>query len=142
MLDDFDLDIPEEEFDEEGEGAPRSRTFMMIAGGLGAIIIIAVICIGVWSFMNREDPAVAAQSQTQTVIAQMAAETLGLPLDRITILPTDTGLIPDSGPTVASRTTVFSGNALLDALLQIKETSKLSFNSLVAMSRDKEQRRA
>jgi CO/xanthine dehydrogenase Mo-binding subunit len=42
-------------------------------------------------------------------------------MERITILPTDTGLIPDSGPTVASRTTVFSGNALLDALRQIKE---------------------
>jgi CO/xanthine dehydrogenase Mo-binding subunit len=57
----------------------------------------------------------------QTVIAQMAAETLGLSLDRITVLPTDTGLVPDSGPTVASRTTVFSGNAVLNALEQIKK---------------------
>jgi CO/xanthine dehydrogenase Mo-binding subunit len=56
----------------------------------------------------------------QTVIAQMAAESTGLPIERITILPTDTGLVPDSGPTVASRTTVFSGNAVLDALGQIK----------------------
>jgi CO/xanthine dehydrogenase Mo-binding subunit len=56
----------------------------------------------------------------QTVIAQMAAESLGLPYDRIAILPTDTGMVPDSGPTVASRTTVFSGNAVLRALERIK----------------------
>ena len=55
----------------------------------------------------------------QTVIAQMAADRLGLSLDRITMLPTDTSRVPDSGPTVASRTTVFSGNAVLDALDRI-----------------------
>ena len=55
----------------------------------------------------------------QTVIAQMAADRLGLSLDRITLLPTDTSRVPDSGPTVASRTTVFSGNAVIDALDQI-----------------------
>lgn len=54
-----------------------------------------------------------------TVIAQMAADRLGLSLDRITLLPTDTSRVPDSGPTVASRTTVFSGNAVLDALEKI-----------------------
>lgn len=96
MLDDFDLDIPEEEFDEEGEGAPRSRTFMMIAGGLGAVIIIAVICIGAWWFMNREDPAVAAQSQTQTVIAQNAATDQARTETAIALMPTDT---PTSTPT-------------------------------------------
>jgi CO/xanthine dehydrogenase Mo-binding subunit len=55
----------------------------------------------------------------QTVIAQMAADRLGLSLERITMLPVDTSRVPDSGPTVASRTTVFSGNAVLDALEKI-----------------------
>jgi len=73
----------------------------------------------------------------QTVIAQMAAESLGLSLDRITILSTDTGLVPDSGPTVASRTTVFSGNATLDALGQIKKNLREMAAELLAVSPQK-----
>ena len=70
----------------------------------------------------------------QTVIAQLAAENLGLPVDRISILPTDTSLVPDSGPTVASRTTVFSGNATLDALEQIKKSLREMAGELLAVS--------
>jgi CO/xanthine dehydrogenase Mo-binding subunit len=70
----------------------------------------------------------------QTVIAQMAADAMGLPLDRITILPTDTGLIPDSGPTVASRTTVFSGNAVLDALAKIKRNMSSEAAEILAVA--------
>jgi len=69
----------------------------------------------------------------QTVIAQMAAETLGLPLERVTVLPTDTGLVPDSGPTVASRTTVFCGNAVLNALEQIKDNIRTVAAELLAV---------
>lgn len=50
-----------------------------------------------------------------TVLAQLLAETLGCQYENIHVLPVDTALVPDSGPTVASRTTVMSGNALLDA---------------------------
>lgn len=70
----------------------------------------------------------------QTVIVQLAAESLGLPVERITILPTDTSLVPDSGPTVASRTTVFSGNATLDALGQIKENLREMAGELLGVS--------
>ena len=73
----------------------------------------------------------------QTVIAQMAAESLGLPLERIKILPTDTGMVPDSGPTVASRTTVFSGNATLDALQQIKNKLREQAAEILAISPEK-----
>ena len=48
MLDDFDIDFPEEEdgFEEEEEAPEgRNRTFMLIAGGLGGLIIIALICV-------------------------------------------------------------------------------------------------
>lgn len=73
----------------------------------------------------------------QTVIAQLAAESMGLPLEKITILPTDTGLVPDSGPTVASRTTVFSGNATLDALGQIKKNLRAMAAELLAVDPEK-----
>ncbi|MBI5511846.1 MAG: xanthine dehydrogenase family protein [Deltaproteobacteria bacterium] len=50
-----------------------------------------------------------------TAMAMLAAEALGFAYDQIHVVPTDTALVPDSGPTVASRTTIMSGNAVLDA---------------------------
>lgn len=55
-----------------------------------------------------------------TMAAQVASETLGLPFERIRVLETDTARVQDSGPTVASRTTVMSGNAVLAASLRIR----------------------
>ncbi len=55
-----------------------------------------------------------------TVVAQLAAEELGFPLSSIRIVPVNTDLVPDSGPTVASRTTVMSGNAVVDAARKLQ----------------------
>jgi CO/xanthine dehydrogenase Mo-binding subunit len=57
-----------------------------------------------------------------TVIAQIAADGLGVPLSWITLKPVSTANLPDCGPTVASRTTVFSGNAVLKAATALKRT--------------------
>jgi selenium-dependent xanthine dehydrogenase len=46
-----------------------------------------------------------------TVVAQCAAEELGLPFDRVRVLLSDTDLCPDGGPTTASRQTYITGNA-------------------------------
>jgi CO/xanthine dehydrogenase Mo-binding subunit len=46
---------------------------------------------------------------TNTVFTQIAAETLALPCDLIEIAQPDTALVPNSGPTVASRTTMIVG---------------------------------
>jgi CO/xanthine dehydrogenase Mo-binding subunit len=46
-----------------------------------------------------------------TVLAQIAAEVLGLPIERARVLLSDTDLTPDSGPTTASRQTFVTGNA-------------------------------
>ena len=46
---------------------------------------------------------------TNTVFAQIAAEALGLDCEQIDILQPDTSLVPNSGPTVASRTTMIVG---------------------------------
>ncbi len=56
-----------------------------------------------------------------TVLTQIVADELGLPLEAITILETDTSRIPDSGPTVASRATTMSGNALKDACAKLRK---------------------
>ncbi len=46
-----------------------------------------------------------------TVVAQCAAEELGLPFDRVRVRLSDTDLCPDGGPTTASRQTYITGNA-------------------------------
>jgi CO/xanthine dehydrogenase Mo-binding subunit len=51
---------------------------------------------------------------TTTVFAQIVAERLGLDLEDIEVVPPDTDVVPDSGPTVASRTAMVVGG-LLDA---------------------------
>jgi CO/xanthine dehydrogenase Mo-binding subunit len=56
-----------------------------------------------------------------TVLAGIVAERLGCTYERVTFKTVDTDLVPDSGPTVASRTTTMSGNALLDACRQLDE---------------------
>ena len=47
-----------------------------------------------------------------TVVAQCAAEELGLSLDQVHVLLSDTDLCPDGGPTTASRQTYITGNAV------------------------------
>ena len=47
----------------------------------------------------------------QTQMCQIAAEILGISMDRIRFLNTNTSRVPDSGPTVASRGTIMGGSA-------------------------------
>jgi CO/xanthine dehydrogenase Mo-binding subunit len=57
-----------------------------------------------------------------TVLTQIVAEKLGAKFDRVFMTPTDTSRVPDSGPTVASRATTMSGNALLRACAPLRKT--------------------
>ncbi len=50
-----------------------------------------------------------------TVLCMIAAQVLGLPLEMIRHPNPDTSQVPDSGPTVASRTTMIVGRILVDA---------------------------
>jgi CO/xanthine dehydrogenase Mo-binding subunit len=54
-----------------------------------------------------------------TVVTQMTAEALGINPDRISVLPTDSLNVPDSGPSVASRNVVMTGNAIINAAEKI-----------------------
>lgn len=47
---------------------------------------------------------------TTTIFTQLAAERLGLEADDVVIAPPDTHAVPDSGPTVASRTAMIVGH--------------------------------
>jgi len=56
-----------------------------------------------------------------TVLPQIASEALGAPYELVELMETDTSRVPDSGPTVASRTTVMSGTSILNACSQIRK---------------------
>ncbi len=55
-----------------------------------------------------------------TVLAQVAAEALGVRIGDVRLAPVDTSRVPDSGPTVASRTTTVAGAAVLDAARKLR----------------------
>ena len=52
---------------------------------------------------------------TNTIFAQMAADAIGLPLEAVTVAVPDTSKVPDSGPTVASRTAMVVGGTVTKA---------------------------
>jgi CO/xanthine dehydrogenase Mo-binding subunit len=49
---------------------------------------------------------------TRTMHAQIVADTLGIPYDQVDVSVADTAIVPDSGPTVASRTCMIVGRLL------------------------------
>jgi CO/xanthine dehydrogenase Mo-binding subunit len=57
----------------------------------------------------------------ETCLRKIVAHTLSLPMEKVTCETIDTGLIPDSGPTVASRTTMIVGGLLRQASLELKD---------------------
>jgi CO/xanthine dehydrogenase Mo-binding subunit len=59
---------------------------------------------------------------TNTILSQVAAETLALPYDDILIHEVDTAVVPNSGPTVASRTAMIVGKLVERAALEILHT--------------------
>ena len=59
---------------------------------------------------------------TNTIFSQIAADALGLHCDQIKILQPDTAQVPNSGPTVASRTAMIVGKLVESAALQLKKT--------------------
>ena len=56
-----------------------------------------------------------------SVFTQIAAHALGLPAALVEVEVPDTALVPNSGPTVASRTTMVIGRLIERAALQLKE---------------------
>ena len=58
---------------------------------------------------------------TKTIFCQLAADALGVPLERVSLAPQDTSLVPDSGPTVASRTAMIVGRLVQEAAAEIKQ---------------------
>jgi len=58
---------------------------------------------------------------TRTMLAQIVADTLGVPYAAVEVNAADTGEVPDSGPTVASRTCMIVGRLLERCALEMRE---------------------
>jgi carbon-monoxide dehydrogenase large subunit len=56
-----------------------------------------------------------------TVLAQIAADAIGIPLSDVSIPATDTALTPYNGPVASSRTTYHMGNAIVSAGAEIRD---------------------
>ncbi|HEV2130585.1 MAG TPA: xanthine dehydrogenase family protein molybdopterin-binding subunit, partial [Longimicrobiaceae bacterium] len=59
---------------------------------------------------------------TRTMHAQIVADALGIPYEQVETALPDTGVVPDSGPTVASRTCMVVGGILQRCAQEMRET--------------------
>ena len=73
---------------------------------------------------------------SETAVRQMTAEAMGISMDRITVLPTNSAQVPDSGPAVASRNVVMTGNAIRNATKKILPVLKNSAAEWMSCSID------
>jgi CO/xanthine dehydrogenase Mo-binding subunit len=59
---------------------------------------------------------------TRTMLAQIVADTMAIPYEDVEVNAADTGEVPDSGPTVASRTCMVVGKILQRAAEEMRKT--------------------
>ncbi|MFO7532946.1 MAG: molybdopterin cofactor-binding domain-containing protein, partial [Candidatus Limnocylindrales bacterium] len=59
---------------------------------------------------------------TKTIFPMLAAEALGIEPDEVEMAPVDTSIVPDSGPTVASRTAMVVGGLVIKAAERLRAT--------------------
>lgn len=69
----------------------------------------------------------------ETVLPKIVAATLGIPIEKVLYEKIDTGRIPDSGPTVASRTTMIVGGLLQKSAAEMKK--KWNQNDVLEISK-------
>ena len=58
----------------------------------------------------------------ETVFSQIVAEALGIPVELVVMAEVDTQVVPNSGPTVASRSTMVVGKLVQDAALALRQS--------------------
>ena len=69
-----------------------------------------------------------------TGFARIVSMVLGVGPERVRVIPPDTDLVPDSGPTVASRSTVFGGKAILTASEKLRDSMAQVASAMLSCS--------
>ncbi|HKY30228.1 MAG TPA: xanthine dehydrogenase family protein molybdopterin-binding subunit [Pyrinomonadaceae bacterium] len=120
-----------ERFARENSSSPIKRgigfaTFMHGAGFTGSGEVYLQSEVGAEATANGRIRILAASTEigqgTNTIFSQIAAESLGLDYDLIEVTQPDTSEVPNSGPTVASRTCMIVGKLVESAALGLKQT--------------------
>ncbi len=126
-----DYHAKRERFARENPGATIKRgigfaSFMHGAGFTGSGEVYLASVVELEATLEGNVRVLAASTEigqgTNTVFSQIAADALGIGYDRIEIAQPDTGAVPNSGPTVASRTSMVVGNLVESAALGLKRT--------------------
>ncbi len=73
---------------------------------------------------------------TNTILSQVAAEAIGIEYSDVIMAPADTSIVPNSGPTVASRTSMVVGRLIERACLQLVTTLRERAGLSEQFSRD------
>ena len=101
-------------------------TFMHGAGFTGSGEVYLNSVVGASADAAGRVEILAASTEigqgTNTIFAQIASDALKIDYELITIARPDTGNVPNSGPTVASRTTMIVGKLVESAVLGLKQT--------------------
>ena len=101
-------------------------TFMHGAGFTGSGEVYLQSVVGAEAAADGHVKILAASTEigqgTNTIFAQIAAEALGIDYDLIEVVQPDTAQVPNSGPTVASRTAMIVGKLVESAVLGLKQT--------------------
>jgi CO/xanthine dehydrogenase Mo-binding subunit len=101
-------------------------TFMHGAGFTGSGEVYLQSVVGAEATADGRVKILAASTEigqgTNTIFAQIASETLGIDYDLIEVVQPDTAQVPNSGPTVASRTAMIVGKLVESAVLGLKQT--------------------
>ncbi|MBP2650892.1 MAG: selenium-dependent xanthine dehydrogenase [Firmicutes bacterium] len=74
---------------------------------------------------------------SNTILAQIVAEELGMDFEDVQVTSADTGVTPDGGATSASRQTYISGNATLLAAKEVKQLLLAEAAALFGVAQDK-----
>jgi CO/xanthine dehydrogenase Mo-binding subunit len=116
---------------ENGNGSKIKRgvgfaSFMHGAGFTGSGEVFLQSIVGCEADAGGRVHVLAASTEigqgTNTIFAQIAAEALKLDYDMIEIAQPDTASVPNSGPTVASRTCMIVGKLVESAALGLRQT--------------------
>ncbi|HYX31246.1 MAG TPA: xanthine dehydrogenase family protein molybdopterin-binding subunit [Pyrinomonadaceae bacterium] len=113
-------------------GGARARkgigfaSFMHGAGFTGSGEVYLQSVVGAEATSEGRVKILAASTEigqgTNTIFAQIAAEALGLDHDLFEVIQPDTANVPNSGPTVASRTCMIVGKLVESAVLGLRQT--------------------
>jgi CO/xanthine dehydrogenase Mo-binding subunit len=101
-------------------------SFMHGAGFTGSGEVYLASVVGAEATPEGRIRLLAASTEigqgTNTIFSQIAAEALGVDYDLIEVAQPDTRDVPNSGPTVASRTCMVVGKLIESAVLGLKQT--------------------